>query len=288
MKSKQYKRNEVSLETEPQAFPDGESKQPDGESKQPRGKPNKNKANQLIIQALTIGHADINIIGKQPLIMNRMSEKARQQLLLPPGPKNSAEKRNTRTLKHDPIEEFHSSIYKSSDPSALTAIHMPSGAFASAIAHAALDTPGATKAQIQRLVRVDKLTVTIYGAPKIYMVPVKPLGLNKAPDIRTRAIFPEWAATFNLVYVSDLISANALGTLISAAGFLIGVGDHRPEKAGPYGQFGLADSSRDPILLKIMKEGDRKAQIEAMKNPMPYNDETVKLLTWFDDNMERR
>jgi hypothetical protein len=49
------------------------------------------------------------ILFRTPLVMNRMPQKAREQLLLPPPPKNKAAR--LQTLKHDPPNEFRDSVY---------------------------------------------------------------------------------------------------------------------------------------------------------------------------------
>jgi len=49
------------------------------------------------------------LIGRTPLIHNRLAEKARRELLLPRGRLTAADKAGN--LKHDPLNEFRSSIH---------------------------------------------------------------------------------------------------------------------------------------------------------------------------------
>jgi hypothetical protein len=241
---------------------------------------------QIIINQLELGVAPIRVVSVSPLLMNRMAEKARQELLLPKR-KTSADKRSN--LKHNPIEEYRSAAYRSSHPSATTALHLPSGSFTKAMASAALDIPGATKSQIQRLVRVKDLTVQVYGVPKLHMSIVRTLGMNKTPDIRTRPCFPKWAATFEVTYVMNLISSNNIVTLLQAAGFLSGVGDYRGEKGGQMGQFKVVDNEEsEELFASIVANGGKEAQLEALENPEPYDAETAELYSWFEGELARR
>jgi len=52
---------------------------------------------------------DVCILGKSPIILNRMSEKAKRELLMPKGRKSAADKAST--LKHNPLEEYRNSPY---------------------------------------------------------------------------------------------------------------------------------------------------------------------------------
>lgn len=245
---------------------------------------------ELAIQNINVRDMDVAVIGNTPLIMNRMSEKVRQELLLPGRKKTNADKKSTAALKHDPYGEYQSGFYRSKDESALTAFHLPGGSFTKSMGTAALDIPGATKAQIQRYIRVKDLSVQVYGVPQIFMATVRTMGINRTPDIRTRPIFPEWAAVFSISYVSDFVTPNTIGTLLSSAGFLSGVGDWRSEKGGPYGQFHMVtDSDEDEdALSRLKEEGGREAQEAAFDNPVPYDDETTELLSWFEGALVTR
>ena len=97
------------------------------------------------------------LLGRSPLIINRLAEKARQELLYPAGPKNAAERQSR--LKHNPIEEFRSSVHQIADPTAATLLAMPGSAIKRALASAALDIPGAKKAQVGRLTYVPEQLV---------------------------------------------------------------------------------------------------------------------------------
>ena len=79
------------------------------------------KAVEADIQILQMreGSVTCRVVGVTPLIMNRMSEKAKHELLLPKsGPKNEAAK--AANLKHDIYTEYRASAYLDPDPKAPT------------------------------------------------------------------------------------------------------------------------------------------------------------------------
>lgn len=238
------------------------------------------------ILKVTTGTFECCVVGTSPLILNRMSEKAKHELLMPKGRKNAIEK--ATTLKHVPVDEYRASAYTLKDDAAPTLLAILSTAFKGALRSAALDMPGAKKAQIGRLTYIAGEMVGIYGQPKLFMSITRSADMNKTPDVRTRAIVPEWACRLSVTFVQPLIRAQAVANLLAAAGITIGVGDWRPEKgAGSYGQFRIADKD-DPEFLAILKSGGRAAQIEALEHPVCYDDETTELLSWFDEERAKR
>jgi hypothetical protein len=238
---------------------------------------------------VTRGFAHVCIVGEpgpgSGLICNRLSEKAKHELLLPAPKKNAAER--ATLLKHKPYEEFRDSPYRlqEGDP---TLIGILAASFKKAMMTAALDLPSTKKAQIGRLVWVNGHYTPIYGVPQIVMAAVRSADMNHTPDIRTRAILPRWACQLTIGFVQPLIKLNAVTRLLAAAGLFIGVGDWRSEKgSGTHGSFRLVNAD-DPEFLDIVQTGGRQAQLEAMKNPVPYDEETADLLAWFDEEIQRR
>ena len=236
------------------------------------------------ILKVSTGSVECCIVGTSPLVLNRMSEKAKHELLMPKGRKNATER--MLSLKHLPLDEYRASAYTLKNGPTLLAIMAT--AFKGALRSAALDMPGAKKAQIGRLTYIEGDMVGIYGVPKLFMAIVRSADMNKTPDVRTRAIVPEWACQLRVTYVQPLIRAQAVVNLLAAAGITIGVGDGRPEKgAMSYGQFRITPPD-DPDFVRIIKNGGRKAQQAALDNPTCYDDETTELLSWFETEREQR
>lgn len=248
----------------------------------------KSNANTDIVEILTVSEGSISvcILGTSPLVLNRMSQKAAHELLMPMGRKTAVQR--ATSLKHVPRDEYRASAYKFADDTLPTYLGIMATAFKGAMKTAALDLPGAKKAQIGRLVRVQGDYVYIYGVPKLYMAVVRSADMNKTPDIRTRAIVPEWACRLNITFVEPLMRGQAVANLLSAAGFTAGVGDGRPEKgAMNYGQFAVVTEDH-PEFQRIIAAGGRQAQIDAIETPECYDEESAELLSWFDDELKRR
>lgn len=232
------------------------------------------------------GEVVMHLVGLSPLIMNRMSEKAKHELLLPRGRKSATEK--ATSLKHKPVEEFRASVYRLRDESRASYLAMLSTAIKGALRSAAIDMPGAKKAQIGRLAWITGEHVDVFGVPKLFMSIVRSADMNKTPDVRTRAILPEWACRVVVTFVRPLIRPQAIVNLMASAGLTIGIGDWRPEKgSGNYGQFRVV-SADDADFLRITKSGGRQVQIDALETPECYDDETAELLAWYDTEVGTR
>jgi hypothetical protein len=220
-----------------------------------------------------------NVVGKTPMIMNRFPQKAWQELLFPSGRRSRASLE--QTLKHDPLNEFRGALYRCRDDKSPTLIHVPNGAFHSALASVAIDVPGAAKAKIERLTKVIDVNIALYGVPQIYCAMVRNSDMNHTPDVRTRPIFPEWACTVSFSFMKNVLSESTIARLFGAAGVIIGIGDWRGQKGGPFGSFKLV-SDNDATFQRIVKTQGRKAQMEAWENPAYFDEDTRELLLWFE------
>jgi hypothetical protein len=239
---------------------------------------------EINVLQISHGRVDFCLVGATPIIFNRTSEKAQRQLLLP----KQRGKTTEATLRHDPLAEYQASPYKSRDPNDATLIRMPSTAFKSALRNAALDSEGSSKAQIGRLTFVPGEWINIYGLPQLRMDMVRNSGINRTPDVRTRACIRHWAARVSIAFVQPVLTAQAVANLFAAAGLMIGIGDYRNEKgAGNYGSFKLVDAD-DPEFLNTIATGGRDVQQEAMVNPTIWDEESEELFSWFESEISRR
>lgn len=226
------------------------------------------------------------ILGTMPIILNRMSEKARHELLLPSGRKTAAEKAGS--LKHDPIAEYRASPYLLLDDDEPTYLAGLSAWFKGAVMTAALRVPGAKKTEIGQLLWVKGERIPLYGIPEVFTAITRDASINRTPDVRTRAIVPKWATVISVEIVTPLLNSRSVINLFAAAGKVAGVGDWRPEKGkGTYGQFIVVDPE-DERFLEVIENGGRDRQIAAMEHPSPYDEETGDLMRWFDVEVELR
>jgi len=242
---------------------------------------------EIIVQEIQQGEIEFCILGTSPLILNCMSEKAKQGLLFPQAMARDSKSERARALKHVPVEEFRSSVYRSIDKNTDTLLVFPSTAFKSAMMNAALEMPGTKKSQIGRLVYVKGQNVSLYGVPQLRMDVVRMADISKTPDVRTRAILSEWACKVSIKYIKPAIRYQAVANLLAAAGVIIGVGDFRQEKGkGSFGQFSIVEEN-DETFQRIIKTGARVAQEKALENPICFDAESENLLTWFNAEVQK-
>jgi len=238
------------------------------------------------IQRLERAQARVFLLGTTPLLMNRMAAKAKQQLLVPPRTLNKAARASQ--LKHDPPAEYRDSVYMCRDDKAPTAVHIPNNAIKKSMASASLDTPGATKAETGRLVKVLDGTVHIYGKPYLHMSVVRQAGPAKTPDIRTRAIFPEWCCSVSIQYIRQRIRENDILNLVGNAGDVAGVGDGRTEKGTfDFGSWEIV-AHDDPRWQKIARTQGRKVQLAALEKIECFDEDSEELLAWYQEEIRRR
>jgi hypothetical protein len=241
----------------------------------------------LHVTAVRHERVKLRIIGNTPLYFNAMSAKARRDLLIGGSKKTAAQKAE---IKHDPEQEYRNSAYRL--PSGPTLLGVPSPAFKGAMATAALETPGAKKTQVNRLIFVPAEKVPVWGLPTLKMDVVRNSDINRTPDIRTRAFLPEWCAEIEVAYVVPQLSTLAVVTLLANAGVVVGVGDFRQEKGkGSYGTFSVYGSDMDDDAQaawdRITRYGRAEQQV-AMDDPQAADDETRELLALLRQERLRR
>lgn len=241
---------------------------------------------QVQIVELTRAKIVYHIVGETPLLMNSMSVKAQRELLLPRGRKTAAEKQGS--LKHDPLQEYRDSIYRARKGSE-TVLALLNTQFKAALCTAALDVPGAKKAQIGRLTSIEGgEKLALFGVPQIMCSVVRSADINKTPDIRTRCIVPRWACKVEVTYTTPVLNATVISSLFATAGYTMGVGDWRPQKgSGTFGRWKIVEAN-DKEYLDIIKTGGADEQQKALDDPDSYDDETDELLSWYDVEVRRR
>ena len=241
-------------------------------------------ATEISVLEISTGNAEFWLVGTSPLIFNRMALKARHELLLPKGRKTPADR--AANLKHIPLDEYRNSVNRNRD-SAPTRLCFPAPGFKKAMATAALDLPGTKKTEIGRLTWVSGHSVNIYGVPQLLMSVVRSADIAKTPDIRTRAIVPQWCCKIDVNFVRPKLQVNSVARLIAAAGVTVGIGDWRQEKgSGSFGQYRIAEAN-DREVKAIMKAGGIKAQDAALNKPECYDEESEELFSWWNEEITR-
>jgi hypothetical protein len=241
---------------------------------------------EIVIQPIQTETITVAIQGTRPLILNRLAEKARHELLMPKGRKSTAER--AQSLKHDPFAEYKAAPYVIANELAPTLLGFPASAIKGAMMQAALRIPGAKKTEIAQLVWVEGDIVPVFGIPQLFMSITRSADMNRTPDIRTRVIVPKWTAVIDITFTVPLINETSVVNLLSGAGQICGIGDWRPEKGkGTFGQFKIVNSEADTYQA-ITSAGGRAVQMAAMETPEPYDAETEELLSWFASELKTR
>lgn len=227
-----------------------------------------------------------HVLGITPLIYNAMSSKTLGSLLVGSQPKTRAEK--ATTVKHNPPDEYRESVYcRRQDESGPTRLILPAHLFKASIREAALRMPGATKTQINQLVFVEGINIDLYGNPQIIMNVMRSADMNRTPDIRTRAVVPQWACKVDLNYISPMLNASTIGTLFTAAGQIMGIGDSRPQKGYNFGKFEVV-AEDDKRFQAVIKSSNMAKQDAALRHPVCFDRETERLLAMFEEHMKHR
>lgn len=229
---------------------------------------------------------EVCIVGTSPLICNSMSAKARFQILFPPKRKSASEK--ATSLKHNPIQEFRASPYRMRKSDAPTVIGALPIWFKQGIGVAALDTPGMKRTQLERLIWVDWDHTPLWGVPHLFMAITRSADINRTPDIRTRALLPEWAVRLVLRFQTPMLNAQTVLSLLANAGVNSGVGDWRQQKgSGSYGGYRIVPAN-DPDFVRICSTQGREAQADALENPVCYDDDSAQLLALYSQAASER
>jgi hypothetical protein len=245
----------------------------------------KTETAEITVQPLKRATVKLRIIGTTPLFQNRMSEKARQYFLAGGAKKTKAEKAE---IKHNPIEEYRSSAeIVLSGP---TALGLRVVAVKAAMATAALETPGLTKASVQRLLFMPGDHVALYGTPQLRMDIVRSADAAKTPDLRTRCYLPHWGSEVTVQFIVPQLSASSVVAMLCNAGVLVGVGDFRQEKGkGAFGSFRvIGEGEKDEEWNELVANHGRDAQLAALETPEYADLDTADLMAFLLGEQKRR
>jgi hypothetical protein len=185
---------------------------------------------EIRLPELRLKHILIEVVGTSPLIMNRFSEKAKQQML----GKQTKQASAGREAKK-PKELYEASLHRLPDGKGYG---FPAVGFKAAAVRAG--TYADEKMTFLRgAFHVDGDLIPIIGEPSMREDTVRLQG--RTADIRFRGQFVEWTATIPITYNATAISLEQVVNLFRIAGFAVGVGEWRPERNGGFGRFDVGD-----------------------------------------------
>lgn len=169
---------------------------------------------------------NIEIEGTSPLLMNRYNVEAELE--------RQKGKRITKT--YDSKEEAEKSAYWSKDKKNLIIPAMC--LYASLLNASSFHKINRRSAKSILAGSIRILPDEISLGTSTYEIDVRPVVIQRARVLKSRAILSKWKASFEIAYNEKLIGdPEIIRTVLEEAGMRIGLMDFRPNKGGYYGCF---------------------------------------------------
>lgn len=184
------------------------------------------------IPKLNIETLSVTIKGKTPLIYNKWSEKAKQQIR-----DKQQKKANKGREARKPEVEYENSFYKDTEGR----IAFPALCLKQAMVDATRNVAGLHMTLIRGAVFVhgdkDGLIPVEYKERLMREDMVRLGGMGNPADLRYRGQLNDWSMKLTIEYNADVLSAEQVVSLLNLAGFACGLGEWRPERNGTSGRF---------------------------------------------------
>ena len=169
---------------------------------------------------------NVEIEGTSPLLMNRYNVEAELD--------RQKGKRITKT--YDSKEEAKKSAYFSKDGKTLI---IPNICLYASILNASSFhkiNRRSAKSILAGSIKVEPEEVSL--ETNKYLIDVRPVVIQRARVLKSRARLDKWKAKFKIIYNDELIADPVIiKTVLKEAGMRIGIMDFRPNKGGFYGCF---------------------------------------------------
>jgi len=185
------------------------------------------------VPKLKIEELEVIVIGTERVVCNRWSEKAKKQML-----DKQMGKAKTKKDPRDPVADYEGSLY----PFPGGGYGIPCIAFKKSMVSGCRSVDGLTMTAARQAFFVVGDLVKIENAePAMRSDMVR--NDDGGADIRFRGEFlAGWRCRLRIRYNANVISAQWILLLLSAAGFGVGVLENRPEKSGDiWGTFRVAN-----------------------------------------------
>lgn len=200
------------------------------------------KTNSVQIKEFDIKQVVIPIRNISPLIINKFSNKAQQEIL----DKQLGKAKNKKHDVKDPNADYENAKHISSEGWE----GFPASGFKAAMIRAAKMIGMVMKdTQTAFFVQADDeetQLVRIYGDSRMRQDMVR-VGMGSA-DVRFRPEYVKWEANLTIEFNEGVLSLDQIYQLVKAAGYGCGVGEMRPEKGKfNYGRFALTQETNPPV-----------------------------------------
>jgi hypothetical protein len=167
----------------------------------------------------------VTIHGVTPLLVNRFHEEAQQE---------ASSRVHSRKERPTPEEDSTDRLYQNE-----AGIYFPAENIRQSIIEAAkrhkLGRRSATT-DVAAAVYVSPFALPLGGEWHVDSRPVV-IPATQGRILRHRPMFDDWRITFQLQVDTELVDEKTVRKIVDDAGSLVGVGDFRPARKGPYGRF---------------------------------------------------
>ena len=229
-------------------------------------KPPSKEANTVVLAPLKTGTVEVTIEGLGELIMHKFSEKggleqmrAKQWQIEELGKKKRDAKdpialfvASAHTMPGSPppkVKGTRESFLKfitegvGEPPTMSGKFCIPFAYVKGAMETAATDANGITKAMVMRNIHILEEWIPLKASnPYMREDLVRLKDMNRTADIRYRAAFASWEATFHIQFNEGVVTLDTVVNLLNLGGFNSGLGEWRPEKGGVKGKFRVRES----------------------------------------------
>ncbi len=169
----------------------------------------------------------VEIEGTSPLLMNKYNVEAELE--------RQKGKRITKT--YDPKVESEKSAYWGTGKK--KELIIPSEIiYASILNASSFHRIGkrSAKSILAGSIRIEPMEISL-GTDK-YVIDTRPVVIQRARVLKSRAKLEKWKISFSIIYSEDLIAdPQIIKTVLEESGMRIGICDFRPQKGGMYGCF---------------------------------------------------
>ena len=221
------------------------------------------KETSIEIKPINIETVGITIVGTTPLIVHAWSHKAKQEML----DKQRGKKVTAKHAIKVPINDFMASLYwltEQPEPGAtdeeaderwgraveagakfgfpVTAIKQSiiTGAYRAGLDVRQTELRGTFFLEGATAASTVDLAEIVGPLPEMREDMVKVGGMSKAADIRYRGEFKSWEIPLRLKYNRDgKYSLEQILNMVNFGGFVVGIGEWRPERDGQFGMYQL-------------------------------------------------
>lgn len=176
---------------------------------------------------------NVTIEGLTPLLVNRFHEAAAEE---------ATSGTRSRKERPGPDEDAESRLYKNGNGPFFPAENIRQSMIGAASRH-----------KIGRRAATTDMAAAVYLSPfelpltgdwhtdsRAIVIPA-----TKGRILRHRPMFDQWAIDFQIQIDNDLVSESLVRNILEDAGKLVGVGDFRPARKGPYGRFSVTSWKKE-------------------------------------------